>query len=104
MSRDPVSWFLIEPGWDVVGSDGTALGTVHEVIGDTGIDIFDGLAVSPGQLRSSKYVPSERVGTIVEGRIEVDVSADEFERLGEHAEQPPSADIRADTTHIEPDR
>jgi hypothetical protein len=103
LSSDPVSWLVIEPGWEVVSADGKKLGTVHEVIGDTGVDIFDGLAVSPGLLRSSKYVPAERVARIVEGRVELDLSADEFDRLGEHEEQPPSAQIRADTTEIEPE-
>ena len=100
---DPVSWLVIEPGWDVVAAGGEKLGTVHEVIGDTGIDIFDGLAVSPGLLKSSKYVPAERVGSITEGRVELDLSAAEFERLGDHGEQPPSSRIRADTTEIEPE-
>jgi uncharacterized protein YrrD len=104
LSRDPVSWLLIEPGWEVVASNGAELGTVHEVIGDSGVDIFDGLAVSPGRLKSSKYVPAERVRTIVDGRIELDLSEAEFERLGDHREQPPSAKIRADTTEIEPER
>jgi hypothetical protein len=100
LTRDPVSWLVIESGWKVVGSEGAKLGTVHEVIGDTGIDIFDGLAVSPGRLKSSKYVPSERVKAIVEGRVELDLSRAEFERLDEHREQPPSAEIRADTTDL----
>jgi hypothetical protein len=104
MSADPVSWLLIESGWEVVDAGGKKLGTVHEVTGDTGADIFDGLAVSPGLLKSSRYVPAERVSGIVEGRVELDLSAAEFERLGEHGEQPPSAQIRADTTDIEPER
>ena len=104
MSSDPVSWLVIEHGWDVVASDGTQVGTVHEVVGDTGTDIFNGLAVSPGLLRSSKYVPAERVGTIVDGRVELDLSAAEFERLDEHGEQPPSARLDSDTTEIEPGR
>jgi uncharacterized protein YrrD len=95
---------VIESGWKVVAPDGEELGTVHEVIGDTGKDIFNGLAVSPGMLRSSKYVPAERVAQIVDGRVELDLGADEFDRLDEHGEQPPSAEIRADTTDIEPER
>jgi sporulation protein YlmC with PRC-barrel domain len=97
---DPVSWFVIERGWKVVGSDGEELGTVHEVTGDSSIDIFDGLAVSPGRLKGSKYVPAERVKTIVEGRVELDLSSGEFERLDEHSEQPPSSEIRSDTTDL----
>lgn len=97
---DPVSWFLIEKGWDVVGRDGAELGTVHEVVGDTGKDIFNGLAVSPGFLRSARYIPAERVGTIVEGRIEVDLDQHEFDRMDEHGDVPPSAEIRPDTTDL----
>lgn len=100
---DPVSWFVIKPGWKVMASDGKQVGTVHEVIGDMGVDIFDGLAVSPGLLKSSRYVPAERVRTITEGLVELDLSKAEFDRLGEHGEQPPSARIRADTTDIEPE-
>jgi hypothetical protein len=104
LSPDPASWLVIESGWKVVAPDGEELGTVHEVIGDTGKDIFNGLAVSPGMLRSSKYVPAERVAQIVDGRVALDLGADEFDRLDEHGEQPPSAEIRADTTDIEPER
>ena len=96
---DPVSWFLIEKGWTVVGRDGE-LGSVHEVVGDSGKDIFNGLSITPGLLRTAKYVPAERVGTITEGRIEVDLSADEFDRLDEHGEVPPSAQVRHDTTDL----
>ena len=47
MSADPVSWLLVEHGWKVVAADDAAVGTVQEVIGDTGKDIFNGLSVSP---------------------------------------------------------
>ncbi|HWN22171.1 MAG TPA: PRC-barrel domain-containing protein [Gaiellaceae bacterium] len=100
MSDDPVSWFLIDEGWDVAGRDGRDLGTVHEVVGDTDKDIFNGLAVSPGFLRSARYVPAERVARIVEGRVELDLDRDEFDHLGEHGEMPPSAHIRPDTTDL----
>lgn len=97
---DPVSWFVIEKGWTVAGSDGREVGTVDEVIGDSDKDIFNGLAVSPGFLRSPRYVPAERVRTITEGRVELDLGREEFDRLDEHGHVPPSAEIRADTTHL----
>ena len=99
-ANDPVSWLVIEPGWDVLANDGSHLGREHEVVGDSGKDIFNGLAVSPGMLKGSRYVPAERVGTIVEGEIRLDLSRDEFGRLGEHAAAPPSEQIRADTTDL----
>ena len=77
---DPVSWFLIEPGWQVVDVRGDDVGKVSEVRGDEDKDIFDGLVVSVGVL-DKKYVPSELVGPIVEGRIELTVPADQVGEL-----------------------
>lgn len=87
---DPVSWLVIEHGWKVVGSDGSEIGKVAEVVGDTGTDIFNGLIVSPGLLKGNRYVAAEWVGTITEGRVELELDADAFEALGEHAERPPA--------------
>jgi uncharacterized protein YrrD len=99
---DPVSWNVIEPGWDVVGSDGETLGKVHEVLGDTNVDIFNGLAVSPGLLRHSRYVPSERVTVIEEGRVALDLDRESFGRLDEHGGVAPQARIESDTTDLDP--
>jgi uncharacterized protein YrrD len=87
---DPVSWFLIEPGWNVVTSDGKEVGEIREVVGDTGADIFDGLVVVKGLLRRPKYVPAEDVTTIYEGRVELKLSADDFEQLGDYDDPPKS--------------
>jgi uncharacterized protein YrrD len=100
VTGEPVSWMLIEAGWTVIGSDGEQLGSVHEVMGDSNADIFNGLAVSPGMLRGSRYVPAERVAAIVEGRVELDFDSDEFRHLEEHRGTPASAEIRADTTDL----
>ena len=62
---DPVSWLLIEPGWEVVDATGTRIGKVDEVLGDHETDIWDGLTVS------GQYVAAEDVTAIVEGRITV---------------------------------
>jgi hypothetical protein len=60
---DPVSWLMIEKGWEVVDPDGKRVGKVDEVLGDTEADIWDGLTVS------GEYVAAEDVAEIVEGRI-----------------------------------
>ena len=93
MSADPVSWLLVEHGWKVVAADDAAVGTVQEVIGDTGKDIFNGLSVTPGLLKRAKYVPAEQVAEIVEGEVHLGITEDEFERLGEYDEPPESAEI-----------
>ncbi|HVM17873.1 MAG TPA: PRC-barrel domain-containing protein [Gaiellaceae bacterium] len=97
---DPVSWKVVEKGWKVVAADGEELGSVHDVVGDANADIFNGLNVSPGVLRHSRYVPAERVAAIWEGRVELDLDAGAFERLAEAEPAPPSAEIRADTTDL----
>jgi hypothetical protein len=78
---DPVSWFVVERGWEVVGSDGSKLGTVEEVLGDPEHDIFDGLSVATGLLGKPRYVPAELVQEIVEGSVRLSIGQDEAERL-----------------------
>jgi uncharacterized protein YrrD len=91
---DPVSWLMIEPGWTVVAADGTEVGNVEEVVGDTGSDIFNGLAVSTGLLGRSKSVPAERVAEIVDGEVRLDLTADAVEELDDYEPQPPSTELR----------
>jgi hypothetical protein len=91
---DPVSWLVIEPGWRVVAADGSEVGRVDEIVGDTGEDIFNGLAVASGLLGRPKYVPAERVKGIVEGEVRLDVPADAIEHLDDHEPQPPSSQFR----------
>ena len=85
---------MIEPGWTVVAADGTEVGQVDEVVGDTGTDIFNGLAVSTSLLGRSKYVPAERVAEIREGEVELDLPVETIEQLDDHEPQPPSTEIR----------
>jgi uncharacterized protein YrrD len=81
---EPVSWLVIEPGWAVETSDGAEVGKVHEVLGDEDADIFDGLAVSPGLLKRSRYVPAESVAEIREGQVVLALSAEAFEQRPEY--------------------
>ena len=82
----PVSWLLIEPGWRVESADGTEIGRVEEVTGDSGADVFDGLSIATGILAHPKYVPSEQVGEIVEGRVRLTIDRAAFDSLGEFEE------------------
>lgn len=81
---DPVSWLMVERGWAVVDASGDELGTVDEVLGDEDTDIFNGLAVAHGLVARARYVPAERVGSIHEGTVQLDLDRAAFERLGEH--------------------
>jgi PRC-barrel domain len=83
---DPVSWFMVEPGWEVVDAEDKRVGQVKEVLSDSDQDIFNGIAVSPGLLKPTRYVPAETVSRIEQGLIRLSISRSEFERLGEHDE------------------
>jgi hypothetical protein len=88
MSR-PVAWMVIERGWPVYASDGKQVGRVDEVVGETAEDIFSGIAVATGFF-STRYVPSEHVHQILEGRVELDLTEDAVEELSEHRPTAPS--------------
>jgi hypothetical protein len=92
---DPVSWLVIDPGWAVVAADGSELGKVEEVVGDTGVDIFNGLSVSTGFLARPRYVPAEQVAEITQGRVRLALTRDQFERLSEFNEPPASLEVSA---------
>jgi len=70
---------MIEQGWSVVDAKGDDVGRVDEVLGDTSVDIFNGLNVLTGAIGKQTYVAAERVGEIVEGRVHLDVTKDELE-------------------------
>ena len=90
---DPVSWFLIEPGWKVLDANGAEIGSVDEIVGDSSDDIFNGLSVSTSMLGRPRYVPSEQVGSITEGQIQLTITKDEVDTLPEYEEAPTSAEI-----------
>jgi uncharacterized protein YrrD len=97
---DPVSWLVIEAGWKVVDTAGEEIGTVEEVVGDSGEDIFDGLAVNTALLDRPRYVPSERVQEITEGEVRLSMTADELERMDEYQEPPASLEIEGDKAGV----
>src|SRR5207244_9492322 len=68
---EPVSWLMIEPGWKVVAADGTEIGRVEDVTGDSNADIFNGLSISTGLLARPRYVPAELVAEIFEGSVQI---------------------------------
>jgi hypothetical protein len=97
---DPVSWFMIEPGWKVVDAAGQEVGSVDEIVGDSTSDIFNGLSISTSLLGKPRYVPAERVGTITEGQVELTMSTAELVGLGEYEEPPTSAEILPDKASL----
>ena len=88
-AADPVSWLQIQPGWAVVASDGEPVGSVLSVTGDKRGDIFDGLAIAEDESAAPRYVPGEKVGLIVPGRVTLRLSAAEARTLAPFEQPPP---------------
>jgi hypothetical protein len=93
---DPVSWFMIEPGWKVVDRDGVEVGSVDEVVGDSTNDIFNGLGISTSLLGRPHYVPAEQVGEITDEHVQLTLTKDDVEHLEEFEEPPTTAEILPD--------
>ena len=93
---DPVSWLLIETGWKVLAADGSEVGEIDEVVGDSSTDIFDGLSIATSAFGKPRYVPAEQVGEITEGTVRLALTPEQVERLGEYREPATSAEIEPD--------
>lgn len=94
---DPVSWLLIEAGWNVLAVDGSEVGKIDEVVGDSGTDIFDGLAIATSMFGKPRYVPAEVVAEITEGTVRLSLTHDQMEQLPEYLEPATSAQIEPDS-------
>jgi len=94
---DPVSWYMIRPGWKVLAADGSDVGKVDEVAGDDNADLFDGLAIATSALGKPRYVPSEQVAEITEGSVRLSLTTEQVEALGEYLEPATSAVIEPDS-------
>ena len=97
---DPVSWLLIQSGWKVFAADGREVGRVEEVAGDENADIFDGLSVASGLFGPARYVPAEQVAEITEGRIKLDLSRAEVERLAEYVQPAASLEVSSEKAGV----
>jgi PRC-barrel domain len=90
---DPTSWYMIEPGWDVVDADGERVGEVIAVVGDQDADIFDGLRIETAG-GDELYVVADRVADLVDGRVALDVPQAGLDV--EDVEEPGGAEITRD--------
>lgn len=93
---DPVSWLMIEPGWRVDASDGTEVGRVEEVTGDSSHDIFDGLAIAFSALGRQHYVPAEQVGPITEGVVTLNLDKAAIAKLADFNEPAEEEEIESE--------
>ena len=72
---------LIERGMTVRGTDGD-LGTVAEVVADTGVDVFRGIVLAHGLFGLKQvFVPGEQVTRVEHNTVYVSLSKTEAEQL-----------------------
>jgi hypothetical protein len=94
---DPVSWLMIETGWDVLAADGEKVGEVDEVTGDDTEDIFDGLAIATSALGPPRYVPAEQVAEINDGRVRLSLTREQVAELPEFLEPATSLEVEPES-------
>jgi sporulation protein YlmC with PRC-barrel domain len=88
-SEEPGSYLTLEPGADVLSTDGERVGAVQHVLVDEESGIFDGLVVDvrtgPGGLH---FVDAPQVAEIREHDVVLTISAAEVERLPKPSPSP----------------
>lgn len=77
----PISWRSIVYGTPVVSSDGEPVGSVSEVLGSDGKDIFHGLRVSLTRPRRDVMVTVDDIATITATEIRIEMSRSRIEAL-----------------------
>lgn len=85
----PISYLALEPGTEVMSSDGEPVGKVQHVLADEDSDIFDGLVIDtqrgPGGLH---FADAEQVAEIYEKAVVLTLKQSEIEQLPKPAPAP----------------
>lgn len=76
-----VAWQATPRHAPVVDSQGDEIGTVAEVLGDEGEDIFHGIALRPTHGGEKKEIPAARIKRVTTEHVITDLSADEAASL-----------------------
>lgn len=82
----PGSWRTIVYGTPVTSADGTAMGTVREVLGSDAEDVFHGVRVELGHGRPDVLLPAGDVAAISPGGVATGLTAAEFATLDPYDE------------------
>jgi hypothetical protein len=79
---EPASFLTLEPGADVLGSDGERVGAVEHVLYDDATDIFDGIVIDvrlgPG---GHRFADAEQVAEVRTDAVVLTVPAGEVEHM-----------------------
>ena len=75
------SYMMITPGMNVRGVDG-AIGSVAEVVADSGVDVFRGIVVTHGLLSPKRVmIAADDIISVDEREVDVRLSKAEFDHL-----------------------
>lgn len=77
----PIAWPALKEGTPVHDSTGAEIGKVGRVVADQQQDIFSGITVTSGIFSTERFAPADVVGRITETSVELNLGADEAERL-----------------------
>ena len=77
MTKRQIAWTVLDKGHDIVGSDGSKIGTVKDVVGDVEKDIFSGITFSPGLTQDAMFIPADRVAEITREAVHLSITSDE---------------------------
>lgn len=80
---DPVAWNYVEPGTEVVGTDGEVLGRVKVMLGTETEGIFHGLALDTPGLGPTRIVAADSVRSLTPSQVQVDLTRDQLDALEE---------------------
>ena len=78
--NDPIAWRAVTYGTPVVTTDGTRVGTVHEMLGSDGEDIFHGVRVAADN-RHDVMIPASDIASMTAGAVTTTMGAAEVASL-----------------------
>jgi hypothetical protein len=94
---EPASYLTLQPGTDVVSSDGNVIGRVEHVLAAEEEDIFDGLVVDlktgPGGLH---FADADQVDEIYENAVVLKLSEADADQLPKPSASPAAMDAGTD--------
>src|SRR4051812_4966857 len=79
MPDDPIAYTALEPGTPVQTRDGRQFATVHAVLVDEKVSVFDGIVVQTAE--GTRFIDADCIGTIYTTRVCTTLSAEQASNL-----------------------
>ncbi len=93
----PSSYLALDEGARVYSSDGSDLGEVRHVLGDPGLDIFDGFVLDTTSLPGGhRFVDASQVAEVYERGVVLTIDAAAAERLPRPTANPGEVEVGPD--------